>query len=87
MAASRRFARAWAPIMEYLGDDGGEPAVVWMPAHTKEHHIGVLELSDGTPLSSQDFGGNREADRLAKLAVDEDSVDEALGSALQSRLN
>ena len=75
-AASQQLARAWAPIALYL-EDAAADAVVWMPAHTSAEQIGVARLSDGRRLSEEDRDQNAEADRLAKLAVEEDRVSAA----------
>ena len=72
-SSSQRLARAWAPIASYLEDADAE-AVVWMPAHTAQHQVGVVRLSNGQPLTEEDRTCNDEADRLAKLAVEEDSI-------------
>jgi len=83
IAARQKLARAWAPISLYLECTGSDN-VVWMPAHTAEHDVGVLRLSDGQPLSEEDRAGNDEADRLAKDAVEAFRVPPALRSALSS---
>ena len=57
--------------------------VVWMPAHTSEDAVGVLRLGDGTFLSATDRFGNSEADRLAKLAVEEHRVPATVRQAVQ----
>ena len=75
-AASQQLARAWAPIALYL-EDAAADAVVWMPAHTSAEQIGVARLNDGRRLSEEDRDQNAEADRLAKLAVEEDRVSAA----------
>lgn len=57
---------------------GVKVACMWMPAHTAEHEIAVARLSDGRLLSAEDRTHNAEADRLAKLAVEEDRLSASL---------
>ena len=72
-SSSQRLARALAPIALFL-EDASADAVVWMPAHTAQHQVGVARLSNGEPLTEEDRSCNAEADRLAKLAVEEDRL-------------
>ena len=84
-AASNRLARAWAPIALYL-EDATPGSVVWMPAHTQEHAVGTTRLSNGQLLSAEDRTFNGEADRLAKLAVEEDRVPIAVRKRLLAQV-
>ena len=59
-------------------DDTPRQAVVWMPAHTPEAAVGHRRLGDGSLLTAVDRQANAEVDRLAKAAVEEDRVPEAL---------
>eukprot|EP00973_Karenia_brevis_P064966 9022290-Karenia_brevis.AAC.1 len=82
-APSRRYARVWTTIASST-DDGEVPLqVVWMPAHTALHDVGVLHKSDGTPLSSHDRDANDRADRLAKSAAATHRVSLAIRKKIQ----
>ena len=69
--ASQKLARVCFPIALYL-EDASSGSVVWMPAHIEEHQVGTALLSNGQLLSVEDCSCNAEADRLAKLAAEED---------------
>lgn len=75
VAGSKMHARAYQLLFARL-DDIGTDAVVWMPAHCKEHDADTSKKGDGTPLTKEDIRGNAEADRLAKKAVEEHRVEE-----------
>ena len=51
--------------------------VIWMPAHKTLKTAGQFKCSNGAALSAKDINGNAEADRLAKLAVEQHRVDPA----------
>jgi hypothetical protein len=70
---SRAHARV-NTLMHAALDDTAADAVVWMPAHKGEADIGAARLGDGSYLTRLDFSSNAEADRLAKLAVEEHRV-------------
>ena len=50
-------------------DDVPPDAVVWMPAHTAEHKVGVSRLSNGELLTFPDRNANQRADAEAKAAA------------------
>ena len=47
-------------------DDAPEDKVIWMPAHTAKHHVGVKRLGNGRYLTEDDMRYNDRADKLAK---------------------
>lgn len=51
---------------------------VWIPAHTSEDEVAMVRLGNGVRLTAMDRFGNVEADRLAKLAVEEHRVPESV---------
>ena len=53
-----------------------------MPAHTPEDAVGVVRIGDGSLLTATDRFGNAEADRFAKLAVEEHRVPVQLREAV-----
>ena len=67
-ALQRPLARVFGLLITALD---GTPAsdVVWMPAHTAVHDVGVRCLSDGSLLTWHDRLGNSMADELAKAAA------------------
>jgi hypothetical protein len=76
-ATSDRRPHARVNVLMHSALDGtAAEAVVWMPSHKGEADIGVVKLGDGTYLTHLDLAGNAEADRLAKLAVEEHRVPE-----------
>ena len=52
-----------------MNDTAGPMQVVWMPAHTAAHDVGVRVKSDGTLLTAVDRRANDLADKLAKAAA------------------
>ena len=70
---NRPLARVHRLMHEAL-EEAGPECMVWMPAHTKAEDVGVLELGNGEKLTVVDRHSNAEADRLAKLAVEEHRV-------------
>ena len=51
--------------------------VVWMPAHKSKQAASQFRCSNGEWITEADIRGNAEADRLAKLAVQQHRVDSA----------
>ena len=49
--------------------------VVWMPAYKSKQSAGKARCGNGELLTANDIAGNAEADRLAKLAVEQHRVD------------
>lgn len=66
-------ARVYALLFAAL-DDTPVESIVWMPAHQADGMAGKLARSDGKWLTADDIRGNREADVLAKRAVEEHRV-------------
>lgn len=79
---SRLLARLFTLIFANVGQGVSRKQFVWMPAHTSEQDVGVMQLSDESTLTDVDRFGNDYADRLAKEAVEEHRVPEALRLAL-----
>ena len=48
--------------------------VVWMPAHKSKQVVGRVRCGNGDLLTERDILGNAEADRLAKLSVEQHRV-------------
>lgn len=71
--ADKMHARAYSQLFAVLDDVIGG-AFTWLPAHKTEDQVGVVLKGDGTTLTAKDLEGNRDADRLAKLAVAEHRV-------------
>ncbi len=65
-APSRPLARVWRMMLAGFGSGAGGATVVWMPAHTAAHDIGVKLLSNGVALTRRDQLSNALADELAK---------------------
>ena len=63
-------------------DDLDKTSLVWMPAHCSDEAVGSKHKGDGTPITLLDIKGNREADRLAKLAAETHRVPEAIRDKL-----
>jgi hypothetical protein len=78
----QRYSRLWSSVLAAL-DDSASDRVLWMPAHTAEHHIGTLLLSSGQLLTAVDRYANGHADRLAKAAAGLERVPQLLRSRLQ----
>ena len=74
--ASRPLARVNAMVMSAL-EDTEVDKMVWVPAHKSKQAAGQFRCSDGEWITGADIGGNAEADRLAKLAVQQHRVDSA----------
>ena len=66
-APGRVLARVWAVVAAPGG--GAVPDIIWMPAHTAEHDVGVLLKSNGEALTEADRRTNDAADSLAKAAA------------------
>jgi len=66
---TRTYARVWA-VVKAASDDGTTTPIVWMPAHTAEHEVGIRVKSDGTVLTARDRHANDTADRFAKTAAE-----------------
>ena len=56
-------------VWAVVNDTAGPMQVVWMPAHTAAHDVGVRVKSDGTLLTAVDRRANDLADKLAKAAA------------------
>ena len=56
-------------VWAVVNDTAGPMQVVWMPAHTAAHDVGVRVKSDGTLLTAVDQRANDLADKLAKAAA------------------
>ena len=76
-ASGSFFAEVWVQI-RMAWDNNELVDLVWMPAHTSEADVGVLELSNRQLLSVVDRESNAEADRLAKAAADATRVHESV---------
>jgi hypothetical protein len=74
--ANRPLARVNAMVLSVL-EDVPNDKVVWMPAHKSKQMAGHVRCGNGELLTMQDIKGNAEADRLAKLAVQQHRVDPA----------
>ena len=72
--ADRPLARVNAMVLNVLEDTPVEK-VIWMPAHKSKQAAGQYRCSNGDPITDWDIKGNAEADRLAKLAVEQHRVD------------
>ena len=89
-AASRTMARLWGLIFHQLDDIGSDlvlqdqERLVWLPAHTAPKQIGKLCMSNGQPVSTELWRGNRLVDAAAKLAAKQHTVDEEVLRALQT---
>ena len=59
--------------LEYTEPD----KVVWMPAHKSKQAAGQFRCGNGEWITWNDIRGNAEADKLAKLAVQQHRVDKA----------
>ena len=75
----RLLARVYRLVFASLHDP---ERVVWIPAHTSEHDIGIKSIGDGRKLTAVDRDSNSLADRLAKLAVEEHRVPPVVLSAV-----
>ena len=87
--------RAWAcsgrrPLARVMGllhsalDDTPRSNVVWMPAHTAAHQVGIAHRGDGSILTSADRYCNALADSHAKIAARHSRVSKALRDDLHS---
>ena len=65
-------------------DEADTHRIVWMPAHTKEHEVGVTAIGNGRKLTWIDRRTNQEADKLAKLAVTEHRVLEHIRTTISN---
>lgn len=74
--ATRPLARVNALVLSAL-EDTAVDQVVWMLAHKFKQAAGQFRCSDGEWITEADIKGNVEADRLAKLAVQQHRVDSA----------
>ena len=74
--ANRPLARVNAMVMSAL-EDTELDKVVWMPAHKSKQAAGQFRCSNGEWITWNDIRGNAEADKLAKLAVQQHRVDKA----------
>ena len=84
-SAKRPHARVNA-LLHTAFDDTQAESVVWMPAHTREHDVGVRLRGDGHSLTAHNRHGNDLADGHAKVAVEEHRAPAALRAAVRSRL-
>ena len=76
-APHRPLARVHA-MLGHAVDDVPASAFVWMPAHTSNHDVGVLQLGDGSYLTEADRSANNRADVLAKQAVERHRVPDGI---------
>ena len=85
-SAKNKAARVWGAIFNALDDSGATNTdwLIWMPAHTSRHQIGVASRSDGQPLSSLDWLANMAVDELAKHAASTCRVEATTRSKLQA---
>ena len=83
-ADRRKHARVHRLMLE-AWDDLDPEEVVWMPAHTTASSVGVATLSNGAQLTELDRRGNAQADMLAKKAVEEHRVPEAILATLRQQ--
>ncbi len=74
--ADRPLARVNAMVMSVM-EDVPSDRVVWMPAHKSKQAAGQFRCSNGEWITAADIRGNAEADKLAKLAVQQHRVDKA----------
>ena len=73
-AADKPLARVNGMVMSVL-EEVPNDKVVWMPAHKTKQCVGKARCGNGELLTEKDIAGNAEADRLAKLAVEQHRVD------------
>ena len=73
-AADKPLVRVNGMVMSVL-EEVPNDKVVWMPAHKTKQSAGKARCGTGDLLTDNDIAGNAEADRLAKLAVEQHRVD------------
>ena len=82
-SAARPLARVFALLLTAM-DDTPKGNVVWMPAHTALHAVGVLLLGNGQALTQADRDLNARADKLAKEAVEEHRIPKYIRELLET---
>jgi hypothetical protein len=89
-AAGRSMARLWGMIFTQIDDESSrlrlqdEGGLVWMPAHTAQSQIGIARMSDGAPVTAEQWRGNRLVDIAAKKAAARHTVGKDVMLALDT---
>lgn len=83
----RKHARVRGMVMN-AWDGLRNDQLIWILAHCSDDAAGTKHRGDGQPMTLRDIKGNREADRLAKLAAETHRVPEDIREQLllQARL-